>query len=59
VCTQSPQEKLAAAVKAAERFNAATAETDERKRKYNAAEPSGDAQPTPEVRITLSEIKKL
>lgn len=46
------QEKLAAAVKAAERFNAEDVEVDERKRKYNAASggglANGDAEPTPE-----------
>lgn len=41
------QEKLAAAVKAAEQFNAEAVEVDERKRKYNAAEANGDAEPTP------------
>lgn len=42
------QEKLAAAVKAAEQFNAGAVETDERKRRYNAADSvTGDAEPTP------------
>lgn len=41
------QEKLAAAVKKAEEFNEAAAETDVRKRKYNAS--AGDnADVTPE-----------
>jgi hypothetical protein len=44
------QAKLKAAVKAAEQFNAEAVETDERKRKYNAAasgSANGDAEPTP------------
>lgn len=44
------QAKLKAAVKAAEQFNAEVVETDERKRKYNAAangSANGDAEPTP------------
>lgn len=44
------QAKLRAAVKAAEQFNAEAVETDERKRKYNAAangSANGDAEPTP------------
>lgn len=46
------QAKLEAAVKAAEQFNAEAVETDERKRKYNAAaggSANGDAEPTPGV----------
>ena len=46
------QAKLKAAVKAAEQFNVEAVETDERKRKYNAAadgSANGDAEPTPGV----------
>ncbi len=35
-------------MEAAERFNAEAAETDERKRQYNAAGGADDAEPTPE-----------
>ena len=44
----SLQAKLEAAIKKAEEFNAAAVETDERKRKYNAADGAGDEHATPE-----------